>query len=76
MQSHQYFTFEITGEGTRSTHLDTIKAPALLCLEVHRKQLQASNPAIGQLMQHSSVAWVDAAELFAQKSFRLFSAEA
>ncbi|MCY1453553.1 hypothetical protein D9M71_705560 [compost metagenome] len=50
LQTHQHLAFEIAGKGTRIAHLNTVKTPALLGFEVNREQLQASHPAIGQLV--------------------------
>ncbi|MNJ29117.1 hypothetical protein D3C77_236750 [compost metagenome] len=75
-QAHQHFTLEVTGKGTGIAHLDPVEATALLGLQVHGKQLQPRDPAIGQLMQHRRIARVDAAQLLAQEAFRFIGAEA
>ncbi|MNX90274.1 hypothetical protein D3C86_1223170 [compost metagenome] len=75
-QAHQHFALEIACEGLRVAHLDRRETAAMLGLEIDREQLQAGDPAVGEVVQGARVFGLDAAELFAQEALGLFGGEA
>ncbi|MNL46456.1 hypothetical protein D3C87_1691690 [compost metagenome] len=71
----KYFLFKILREGAGTTHLHTTEAAAMLGFQVNREQLQASHPAVGQVVQELGIVMADFTEL-PQVAFGLFDGKA
>ncbi|MNV05536.1 hypothetical protein D3C71_958770 [compost metagenome] len=74
-QANQHLTFEILGEGVGIADLHPVKPGHLLGLEIDSKQLQAGDPAVGEFVQHGSVARVDGTKVLTQEMLRFGTAE-